>query len=392
MKDIRIEAENFVTRLFEENIDAKFEFHNIKQVKRKVKAAQKIARSANLSADQTEILVLACWFHDTGFSETCDKHEIVSARIAREFLSSRKYPEQKIEQIESCIQSTLRGRQPFDDIEKNFHDAGIAYIGSKNYFKRIGALRTELEAQQAKTYTDSDWLTKNIDFIRKHDYLTDHAKNLFNAGRLGNLSRLIEKQNQIEHPEVKLEDLEAEISKKSKKVKTPDRGVETMFRVTSRNHFTLSSIADSKASTLISISALIISIIISVLVRRLSEQPELIIPTVIILITLLGTIIFAVLSTRPKITNLHLTREDVQNRRGNLLFFGNFLGMSVNDYEWGMQELMNDRDYLYNNLIRDIYYLGQVLGKKYRYLSLAYNFFMYGLILSVISYIIAFAL
>ena len=172
----------------------------------------------------------------------------------------------------------------------------------------------------------------------------------------------------------------------------PDRGVETMFRVTSRNHFTLSSIADSKASTLISISALIISIIISVLVRRLAEQPELIIPTVLMLITLLGTIIFAVLATRPKITALHISREDIQKRRGNLLFFGNFIGMSVDDYEWGMQELMNDREYLYNNLIRDIYYLGLVLGKKYRYLSFAYNFFMYGLILSVVSYIIAFAL
>jgi len=57
-----------------------------------------------------------------------------------------------------------------------------------------------------------------------------------------------------------------------------------------------------------------------------------------------------------------------------------------------MQELMNDRDYLYNNLIRDIYYLGVVLGRKYRYLRVAYNIFMYGLIASVISYIIAFAL
>ena len=65
--------------------------------------------------------------------------------------------------------------------------------------------------------------------------------------------------------------------------------------------------------------------------------------------------------------------------------------MPVEDYEWGMQELMDDREYLYNNLIRDIYYLGVVLGKKYRYLKYAYNTFMYGLILSVLTYIIAFA-
>jgi hypothetical protein len=186
------------------------------------------------------------------------------------------------------------------------------------------------------------------------------------------------------------EAIEEKLAKKLKKEKTPDRGVETMFRTTSRNHFTLSSIADSKAGTLISISALIISIILSVLVRRIEEQQELIIPTIMLLITLLGTIIFAVLSTRPKVTSFNLSRDDVKKRKGNLLFFGNFMNMSVEDYEWGMQELMADREYLYNNLIRDIYYLGLVLGKKYKYLRIAYNIFMYGLIVSVLTYIAAF--
>ena len=106
----------------------------------------------------------------------------------------------------------------------------------------------------------------------------------------------------------------------------------------------------------------------------------------------MGTIIFAVLSTRPKVTSFTISREDITQRKGNLLFFGNFINMPVEDYEWGMKELMEDREYLYNNLIRDIYYLGVVLGKKYRYLRYAYNIFMYGLIISVISYIVAFAL
>jgi hypothetical protein len=106
----------------------------------------------------------------------------------------------------------------------------------------------------------------------------------------------------------------------------------------------------------------------------------------------MGTIIFAVLSTRPKVTSFTISREDITQRKGNLLFFGNFINMPVEDYEWGMKELMEDGEYLYNNLIRDIYYLGVVLGKKYRYLRIAYNFFMYGLIISVVAYIIAFAI
>jgi hypothetical protein len=190
----------------------------------------------------------------------------------------------------------------------------------------------------------------------------------------------------------KIEKVDDIVQLKSKRAKTPDRGIETMFRLTSKNHFTLSGIADNKASTLISISALIISIIVSVLVRRLQEDPYLIVPTVMLLVTLMGTIVYAVLSTRPKVTSFTISREDITQRKGNLLFFGNFINMPVEDYEWGIKELMEDRDYLYNNLIRDIYYLGVVLGKKYRYLRFAYNIFMYGLILSVIAYIVAFAL
>ena len=247
-----------------------------------------------------------------------------------------------------------------------------------------------------KKYSNKEWIKTNIKFISAHDFQTDYAKENFADQRLINLSTLQESLERSKEMDTKtdgqVEKVDDIFQLKSKRAKTPDRGIETMFRLTSKNHFTLSSIADNKASTLISISALIISIIVSVLVRRLQEDPHLIFPTIAILLTLMGTIIYAVLSTRPKVTSFTISREDVTQRKGNLLFFGNFINMPVEDYEWSMKELMEDREYLYNNLIRDIYYLGVVLGRKYRYLRYAYNIFMYGLIVSVILYIVAFAL
>ncbi|MCK5279059.1 MAG: hypothetical protein KAK04_10980, partial [Cyclobacteriaceae bacterium] len=60
-----------------------------------------------------------------------------------------------------------------------------------------------------------------------------------------------------------------------------------------------------------------------------------------------------------------------------------------NDYKWGMLEMMSDANYLYSSLIDDIYFLGKVLGKKYRFLRLSYNIFMYGIIVAVIAYVVA---
>jgi hypothetical protein len=85
----------------------------------------------------------------------------------------------------------------------------------------------------------------------------------------------------------------------------------------------------------------------------------------------------------------NFTREDIDKRSTNLLFFGNFHAAKLEDYEYGMREMMNDGEYLYSNLIRDIYHLGTVLGKKYRLLRICYTIFMFGFVISVLSFIIA---
>ena len=73
----------------------------------------------------------------------------------------------------------------------------------------------------------------------------------------------------------------------------------------------------------------------------------------------------------------------------NLLFFGNFYKATLADYNWGMSIMMKDPDYLYGSLIKDVYYLGVVLARKYKLLRIAYNIFMVGIVVSVIAFTIA---
>ncbi|MCR6719596.1 MAG: DUF5706 domain-containing protein [Chitinophagaceae bacterium] len=63
--------------------------------------------------------------------------------------------------------------------------------------------------------------------------------------------------------------------------------------------------------------------------------------------------------------------------------------MKLEDYAAGMGEVMNDRDYLYGTLIKDVYSQGVVLGRKYKLLRISYNIFMFGLIFSVLAFVIA---
>jgi len=165
-----------------------------------------------------------------------------------------------------------------------------------------------------------------------------------------------------------------------------------MFRVTLNNHTRLSQIADSKANILLSVNAIIISIALSTLIPKLDSptNSHLIIPTFIMLMFSVVSIIFAILSTRPKVSSGTFTRKDIEEKKVNLLFFGNFHKMPLEEYTWAVNEMMKDRDYLYNSMIKDLYYLGLVLDRKYKLLRSTYTIFMIGIITSVIAFVLAF--
>ena len=167
------------------------------------------------------------------------------------------------------------------------------------------------------------------------------------------------------------------------------KGIQTMLKTASSNHLRLSYMAHRKANILISVNAIIISVSISVLFRKFDETPFLVVPTIIFLAFSVVTIVFSIIATRPTITSGEFSKEDITNKKVNLLFFGNFYKATLADYNWGMSIMMRDPDYLYGSLIKDVYYLGVVLARKYKLLRIAYNIFMAGIVISVIAFTIA---
>jgi hypothetical protein len=147
--------------------------------------------------------------------------------------------------------------------------------------------------------------------------------------------------------------------------------------------------ADGKANILISVNAIIISVILSVLMRKLEVDTYLTIPTILFLMFSVITIVISILATMPKVSEGRFTKPDVINKQINLLFFGNFYKSSLDEYEWAMNILMKDKDYLYGSLVKDIHQLGKILGRKYKLIRLAYTVFMVGIIVSVIAFTVA---
>ncbi len=154
----------------------------------------------------------------------------------------------------------------------------------------------------------------------------------------------------------------------------------------------LSKMADDKANFLLSINGIILSFAIGNILSKLDVTTNryLIAPTGVLMIVCLASIIFSILSTRPKLIIGKFSREDIRKKEANLLFFGNFYNMSLEDFDWGFNEMMKDREYLYGSLIKDLYFLGRVLGRKYKLIRIAYSIFMYGIVTSVLGYVISY--
>ena len=186
--------------------------------------------------------------------------------------------------------------------------------------------------------------------------------------------------------------IKSEKSKNKNKLPKPEKGIDTMFRTTLNNHNNLSGLVDNKANILLSVNAIIISVSLTTIIPKLDNpsNAHLIIPTLVLIISSVIAITFAILATRPSITQGSFTRKEVEEKKANLLFFGNFYKMPYEDYNWAMNELMKDKEYVYNSMIKDLYHLGIVLEKKYRLLRVAYTIFMFGIIISVLAFLIAF--
>ncbi|MGB0929814.1 MAG: Pycsar system effector family protein [Chitinophagales bacterium] len=394
-------AQSYVFQFFKERLDTIYVYHDYTHTYETVQAVEELGIGNELKKGEIEMIKLAAWFHDTGYVDTIEGHEKSSLKYARTFLEEHEYSEEKIQIIEGCIMATKMPQSPKNIYEEVLCDADLHHLGSKSFFEKSNLLRIEWGNTNRSKGDEVESLQHEIDFLSQHRYHTPFAQLNLNQRKFKNVVDLKKnlqfakddrKKRAIKQAEVdrKIEKDKFEIERKKSKDEMPERGIETMFRISLRNHVSLSAIADNKANTMLSINALILSITFSTLVPQFGENYALFIPTMILLVVCMLAIITATMSTIPKVTTGTFTKEDIRQKKVNLLFFGNFFNVDLGDYEWGMQEMMKDRDYLYGSLIRDLYFLGKVLAKKYRYLRYCYNIFMYGLVITLIAFVVSF--
>lgn len=396
-------VEKHISFFYIEHADSRLFYHNYPRAKQVVNVAKKMAAYYQLDQRSAFIIYTACWFHATGYlTGNFDDPEIKSAELAGDFLKNAKVPEEDMEEIKKSILVSYNPPTAETLSEKIVCDSLQFYWGTYRFKKNANLLRKEFEAIKNIKADVNDWRARNISMLEDLHYYTDYCKLLLNNTKDEHLQNLKNKQKEdiiqratdpavmdnVEEKQPEADNLSEEI-KIAHPASRPIRGIETMFRISSSNSQKISMMADSKAHIMISVNSIIISVVLGLIVGKLDENKPLLIPTIILLIVNVTTISYAVLATRPKVNKGTFTPQQVEDKTVNLLFYGSFYKMGFKEYDYGMRQMMNDSEFLYGSLIKDIYWQGRVLGRKYRLLHISYNVFMYGIAFSVIAYTVA---
>ncbi|MEH6658258.1 Pycsar system effector family protein [Leeuwenhoekiella marinoflava] len=384
-------ADQFVLELFKKKLPNSYLYHNYNHTVRVVKSTKEIAENSQINVKQKDALILAAWLHDTGYTKTRDGHEEASIEIAKDYMKKENVDDETQQIVVELIASTKMGQEPQNELERILKDADNSHFAKEYYAQTSEFLRQELLLTETKKFTPSEWREENIQmFTHKHKFYTDYAARNWKNQKDENLISLLKKEKK-KKKKYRKEEVKAKLKAKFKD-ESPDRGVQTLYRTTLRNHIKLSDIADTKANILLSVNAIIISLALSNMIPKLDapSNRHLLIPTLVLVVFSVASIIMSILSTRPNVTSGEFTREQVKKKQVNILFFGNFHKMKYDQYQWAINEIIYDKDYIYEALTKDLYLLGVVLNKKYMLLRKTYTVFMIGIIISVISFIIAF--
>ncbi|MEO0899657.1 MAG: Pycsar system effector family protein [Bacteroidota bacterium] len=401
-KELLEASEAFSRKILEEQLSESYQYHTKEHTIQVVRAAEEIGIQTGLDQNQLMLIKMAAWFHDLGYINKYLGHEEESMAIAQKFLEEHQADEALIKRISDLIYATRLDVEPQNTLEEVLKDADLYNLSTERALENSEKIREEWKIFCDRTFEDDEWEEFNYRFFKDHEYYTVYAKHHLGPSKKANtkqIKKAIKKRQKLENIEEdplvlqnKIDKREAKIEKLKKKLKQattlrPDRGIETMFRATYRTHINLSDLADSKSNILLSVNAIIISIIFTnVFAPKESPAEYIIFPSIVLMVICMISIVFAILATRPSVNSGVFSREDILKKKTNLLFFGNFYRMELDDFMWGINEMMNDAEYLYGSMAKDIYFLGKVLAKKFQLLRVAYNIFMYGLGLALVVF------
>jgi hypothetical protein len=377
-------AAGHVFELFRKvNPDNPLVFHNFGRSRALVDASREIAKGSKLDDEELEVVLLAAWFHDTGYAAARDGGQKKSIELARSFLADERQPQQLADAVAACIEAA---RAPLQDnpMHEVLHDALLLPMVSKNYLAEAEQIRLERQRRNGERYSDVEWSQTCIEFFDSNQFRTRYAQLQYNDRRAANLvglHKLLHKQ---------LDEAAERQAQEAKVSKGVSKTIEDIFSSTTRKHLQIHAIADRRTSTMIHVNAIMVSLVVGLLLRDLESHRYLLIPTLLLLTANLITIFVCIYSMRLARGKLRrVLGADATVHDQNLLSFTNDTALPIQEYTARMDRLAADAPALKQAMMEDLYFGRKLLHLRAKALAISYDVFIIGLAISLVAFAVA---
>ena len=184
------QARKYAADRLERELSPRLFYHRMSHTTEEVvPAVEKLADMEGVKGESLELLLVAAWFHDLGYTVQPLYHELISARIASQELPGFGYKIDQIETIRWAILATALPQSPTTLLERILVDADLDVLGRETFSIRSEDLRREL-AGFGRESTDAEWHTSQLNFLKSHEYFTESARALRNSGKQKNITAL----------------------------------------------------------------------------------------------------------------------------------------------------------------------------------------------------------
>lgn len=186
-------VKDHVIKVLSDQLSEDITYHSINHTQDVVRSANEIASKQSFSEAEVEILNIAAWFHDVGYTKGNENHEEKGAELARQFLKEIGFPLDGIEKVIGCILATKMPQTPSNNLEKTLCDADLMHLAGNDYFNKAALLHKEIEKTKSCKIPEEQWLAMNEDFLDKHCFFTDYAKGRYESAVKENLRKVKER-------------------------------------------------------------------------------------------------------------------------------------------------------------------------------------------------------
>jgi uncharacterized protein len=184
------EAIAYALKRLDDEVPPHFVYHNIWHTTEDVlPAVTQLGRLSGLEAETIQLLRVGAAFHDLGFIINQVNHELSGARIAAQILPKYGFDSRRIERIMGLIMATRLPQSPRNLEEQIVADADLDVLGREDFPARNELLRQEMAANGREIPVQA-WYEEQLDFLRQHEYFTEAARELRDAGKAQNIALL----------------------------------------------------------------------------------------------------------------------------------------------------------------------------------------------------------